>query len=104
LKKRIDKLARRKEFWEPWDEQERDIRDAIEAGTLKPVANEEEEKKKLMLAARATLAKDRHISIRLSAGDLEKLRSKASELGLPYQTLIGSILHQYVEGKVKASF
>ena len=57
-----------------------------------------------MLAARATLAKDRHISIRLSAGNLEKLRSKAMELGLPYQTLIGSILHQYAEGKVKASF
>jgi predicted DNA binding CopG/RHH family protein len=32
------------------------------------------------------------------------LRAKALELGLPYQTLIGSILHQYAEGKVKASF
>ena len=86
------------------DEQERDIRNAIEKGTLSPVADEEELKEKLVRAARATLAKSRHISIRVSEKDLMLLRAKALELGLPYQTLIGSILHQFAEGKVKASF
>jgi predicted DNA binding CopG/RHH family protein len=96
--------VRRKAFFEPLDEQEQDIRDAIEKGDLVPAGDREEWRKKLIQAARATVAKNRHISIRLSEGDLDKLRAKALELGLPYQTLIGSILHQYAEGKVKASF
>lgn len=86
------------------DDQERDLREAIEGGELVPVPDEETEKEKLVRAARATLAKNRHISIRLSEKDLFRLRAKAGELGIPYQTLIGSILHQYAEGKVKASF
>ena len=50
------------------------------------------------------IAKNRHISIRLSEKDIILIRAKALELGLPYQTLIGSILHQYAEGKVKTLF
>jgi predicted DNA binding CopG/RHH family protein len=103
LAERIAAKAGHKEFFEPLDEQERDIRDAIERGELVPAPNEEAEKDKLVRAARATLAKNRHISIRLSEKDLTRLRARASELGIPYQTLIGSILHQYAEGKVKAS-
>ncbi len=96
--------SRSKSFFEPLDDQERDIRDAIEKGKLAPVSDEEELKEKLIRAARTTIAKNRHISIRLSERDLMWLRAKALELGMPYQTLIGSILHQYAEGKVKASF
>jgi predicted DNA binding CopG/RHH family protein len=96
--------ARCKQFFEPLDEQERDIRDALEQDELVSVPKEEESKAMLVRAARATIAKNRHISIRLSEKDLMRLRAKALELGLPYQTLIGSILHQYAEGKVKASF
>ena len=100
---KMDK-ARDKRFFEPLDEQERDIRDAIEYGKLVPVPDEEAAKETLVRAARATLAKNRHISIRLSEKDLTRIRAKASELGIPYQTLIGSILHQYAEGKINASF
>jgi len=96
--------SRSKDFFEPLDDQERDIRDAIEKGKLASVSDEEELKEKLIRAARTTIAKNRHISIRLSERDLMWLRTKALELGMPYQTLIGSILHQYAEGKVKASF
>jgi len=96
--------SRSKGFFEPLDDQERDIRDAIEKGKLASVSDEEELKEKLIRAARTTIAKNRHISIRLSERDLMRLRAKALELGMPYQTLIGSILHQYAEGKVKASF
>lgn len=104
LEERIKAKARHKDFFVPLDEQERDIRDAADHGEVVPVPDEEAEKEKLVQAARATLAKNRHISIRLSEKDLTRLRTKASELGIPYQTLIGSILHQYAEGKVKASF
>ena len=101
---RIAVKARHKGFFEPLDEQERDIRESLEKGELAPVLDEEAEKEKIVRAARATLAKNRHISIRLSEKDLVRLRTRASELGIPYQTLIGSILHQYAECKVKASF
>jgi predicted DNA binding CopG/RHH family protein len=93
-----------KNYFEPMDEQERDLEEAIKKGELHPVPNQDEWKAKLIQAARTTLAKNRHISIRLSEKDLVQLRSKAAELGIPYQTLIGSILHQYAEGKIKASF
>jgi predicted DNA binding CopG/RHH family protein len=100
----MNKKKRGKDFFKPLDQQERDIEEAIENETLVPVENEEEWKEKLRLAARATLAKNRHISIRLWEPDLEKLKARALELGIPYQTLIGSILHQYAEGRMKASF
>ena len=95
---------RDKAFFEPRDEQERDIREAAEKDELVPVPEQEEWKAKLVRAARATIAKNRHISIRLSESDIMLIRARALELGMPYQTLIGSILHQYAEGKVKTSF
>ena len=98
------KNTEKKRFDEPLDEQERDIRDAVENDELKPVPDEEGSKERLVQAARAAAAKNRHISIRLSERDLMLLREKALELGMPYQTLIGSILHQYAEGKIRASF
>jgi predicted DNA binding CopG/RHH family protein len=96
--------ARDKAFFEPLDEQERDIQDAGERDGLISVSDQKEWKEKLVRAARATIAKNRHISIRLSERDIMLIRARALELGLPYQTLIGSILHQYAEGKFKTSF
>ena len=49
--------------------------------------------------ARATLdGKRRRISIAIPERDLARLKTKAAEKGMPYQTLINSILHEYVEG------
>ena len=50
--------------------------------------------------AKATLAKDKRITLRLSSLDLEAIQSKAIEEGIPYQTLISSILHKYVTGRL----
>ncbi|WP_013324673.1 CopG family antitoxin [Gloeothece verrucosa] len=50
--------------------------------------------------AKATLAKDKNITLRLSSLDLEALQAKAIEEGIPYQTLISSILHKYVTGQL----
>jgi predicted DNA binding CopG/RHH family protein len=47
-------------------------------------------------SARATGQKDQRINIRLSSGDLQAIRTRALQAGIPYQTLISSILHQYV--------
>jgi predicted DNA binding CopG/RHH family protein len=47
-------------------------------------------------SARATGRKDQRINIRLSSGDLQAIRTRALQAGIPYQTFISSILHQYV--------
>ena len=49
-------------------------------------------------AARRYLRKDARVNIRLSSADLEMLKRRAAEEGLPYQSLIASILHKYVSG------
>ena len=51
-------------------------------------------------AARATAIKDRRVNIRLSSGDLSDIQVKALEEGVPYQTLIASVLHKYVTGRL----
>ena len=81
-------------------EEEREILEAYEKGQLEPVENPEERRKQLRQYARATLSKTKHISIRVSEKDLRKIKAKAVETGIPYQTLIGSLLHQYASGKI----
>ena len=76
------------------DEEERTLYEAVESGEFVPVANQEEENTKAMAAAKATLNKTRNINIRLSERDLYKLKAKAIEEGIPYQTLASSILHK----------
>lgn len=70
------------------------IENAIESGELKSVPNFEKHKKELQQIARHTLNKTRNINIRLSERDLYKLKAKAIEEGIPYQTLASSILHK----------
>ncbi|MCP9909631.1 hypothetical protein KBZ15_06865 [Cyanobium sp. BA20m-p-22] len=52
-------------------------------------------------SARATGQKDQRINIRLSSGDLQAIRTRALQAGIPYQTLISSILHQFVNGDLQ---
>jgi len=76
--------------------EEQEILDAVENGEFKTVKNFEREKKRFQAIARNTLNKARNINIRLSERDLLKLKTKAIEEGIPYQTLASSILHKYV--------
>jgi predicted DNA binding CopG/RHH family protein len=59
------------------------------------------EKRALQEAARNTLIKDKRINIRISSRDLNSLQRRASRYGMPYQTLISSILHRYVSGDLR---
>ncbi len=81
------------------DHYEAAILHAYEKGDLKSVATKAE-LSDLRAAARATAIKDRRVNIRLSSGDLQDIQVKALEEGLPYQTLIASILHKYVTGRL----
>ncbi len=73
---------------------------AYESGKLKSVASRAE-LNRLKAAARATALKDRRINIRLSVGDLQDIQVKALAEGMPYQTLIASVLHKYVTGQLE---
>lgn len=81
------------------DPYESELLAAFEKGALKSVATKAE-LSKFNAAARATAIKDRRVNIRLSAGDLQDIQVKALQEGLPYQTLIASVLHKYVTGRL----
>lgn len=80
------------------DEQE--ILDAVEAGEYESVLTESR-KKELQETASLTFRKDKRINIRISNRDLAAIQSKASEEGIPYQTLVSSIIHKYISGSLQ---
>ncbi len=82
------------------DQEEQELLASFEAGEWQPVANAPSEIERYRQYARATLKKDRRVNIRLSAGDLEAIQRRAVEEGIPYQTLMASILHKYVSGRL----
>ncbi|MBW1940522.1 MAG: antitoxin [Deltaproteobacteria bacterium] len=82
------------------DQEEKDILESFERGEWKSVPDLKAEIKKHQAYARKTLKKDKRINIRISSKDLEDLRVIATEDGIPYQTLISSILHRYVTGRL----
>lgn len=83
------------------DAYEQEIEDAIGRSEFVPVPNQAKRKKELQASARYTLGllkKNKNINIRVSEETLNKIKIRANHEGLPYQTLIGSILHKYVNG------
>ena len=81
------------------DKEEREILDAFERGELKRVSNASKEIARLRQIAANTFKKDARINIRISSKDLRALRKRALAEGIPYQTLISSVLHKYAEGR-----
>ena len=81
------------------DAYEEDVLAAFEKGKLASVATKAE-LARFKAAARATAVKDRRVNIRLSSGDLSDIQVRALEEGVPYQTLIASVLHKYVTGRL----
>lgn len=81
------------------DPYELEVLAAYDRGELKPVAGKAE-LARFKAAARATAIKDKRVNIRLSSSDLRDIQVKALQEGLPYQTLIASVLHKYVSGQL----
>jgi len=80
------------------DREEREILESYERGEWVTSKRREAEVAKLRRAARNTLRKNKRINIRLSDRDLSGLQSRAAVEGMPYQTLISSVLHKYLTG------
>jgi len=84
--------------FKPVDQEEKDLMESIERDEWQPVKDVEREKTKAAAAARNTLKKDRRINLRLTPKDYYQIQIKAIEEGMPYQTLISSLIHKYLNG------
>lgn len=82
------------------DDEEREILDAYREGRLERIALSREEMEGYREAARATARKDKRVNIRMSSNDLEDLKVRALQEGVPYQTLMASVLHKFVSGRL----
>jgi predicted DNA binding CopG/RHH family protein len=83
------------------DKEEQELLSSVESGEWETVENTKEETTFAKEAAKNTLRKDERVTLRLSSTDLERLKQKAAYKGLPYQTFIASILHEYAAGHFK---
>jgi predicted DNA binding CopG/RHH family protein len=79
------------------DKYESEIQEAFESGKLKPVKSQTD----FQTIARNTMKKNRKINIRISENDLSALQRRAARDGIPYQTLIDSVLHKFASGFLK---
>ncbi len=83
------------------DQEEKELLESVERGEWQTVKTVEEEMALSKEAAANFHRKDERITLRLSSGDLDRLKQKAAYKGLPYQTFIASVLHEYAAGHFK---
>lgn len=79
---------------------EKNLLDSVESGEYTSVLTEVR-KKELAATATNSFRKDKRINIRISNRDLMAVQSRASEEGIPYQTLVSSIIHKYISGSLR---
>ena len=82
------------------DADEKDLLESVERGEWRPAGGGKRERTRYARYARATFRKDRRLNIRLSSKDLEAIQKRALAEGLPYQTLISSVLHRYLKNRL----
>ncbi len=80
------------------DQYENRLLSAYEKGELKSVVTSDASLRRYREYARATLTKNRRVNIRLSTLDLADIQARAAEEGMPYQTLMASVLHKFATG------
>lgn len=93
----------KKTAFEPMDDYERQLIKDIEDDVFVPVPNQKEEIKRYVSYAKNMLKKDKRVTLRVAKKDLEKIQEKAIESGIPYQTLINSLIRQYANGRISIS-
>ncbi len=80
--------------------EEKELLDSVESGDFVSTLTKAR-KEELEAVAANTFKKDKRINIRISNRDLIAVQSRASEEGIPYQTLVSSIIHKYVSGSLR---
>ena len=98
----------KEEFYKKWkfDEEEIRLSEEVERGEWKSIPKDKLEKLKKRHAAYAKYTiekreKNKNINIRIAQEDVEKLKAKALKVGIPYQTIAASILHQYANDEIE---
>ena len=92
-----------KSIYEPLYDEERQLIKDIDNDVFVPVPNQKEEIAKAVLYAKNLLRKDKRLTLRVAKVDLEKIQGKAIKSGIPYQTLISSLIRQYANGRISLS-
>jgi predicted DNA binding CopG/RHH family protein len=82
------------------DPDEKTLAESVERGEWRSVGDFRRRRKRYQKYAESTLRKDRRINIRISEKDLLAIQKRAIEEGLPYQTLIASLLHKFATGRL----
>ena len=82
------------------DREDKELLESFERDEWRPVAGQGREIERYREYARATSKKDKRVNIRMSGKDLDALKVRALEEGIPYQTLMASVLHKYTEGRL----
>ena len=80
--------------------EEREILDGFERGQLRSAAEAERELQEARQAARNTFNKTRRVNLRMTERDFNLAHSRAREEGIPYQTLLSSVIHKYLSGRL----
>lgn len=83
------------------DQYEKDILSEYERGAFKSVVTSEASLRRYREYARATLTKNQRVNIRMSSLDLADIQARAAEEGIPYQTLMASVLHKFATGRLR---
>ena len=82
------------------DKYEKEIEESFEKDEWRSVKNLKKKKSDYSKYPKNTFLKNKRINIRISEKDLTNLKAKSLEEGIPYQTLISSVLHKYISGKL----
>lgn len=82
------------------EKDEQELLNAFERGRMKSVPNVKHEMSRYREYAKAHFQKNKRVNIRISESDLALIQKKASLEGLPYQTLMSSVLHKFVAGRL----
>ena len=85
------------------EKEEKEILDAIENDKWELVKPTSAELRHYAEIAESTFRKDQRMNIRISRADLIRIKAKAAEEGVPYQTLVASIIHKYASGGLLAA-
>ncbi|MGL1893857.1 MAG: antitoxin [Spirochaetaceae bacterium] len=85
-----------KDPFKPLDEYERELMEYTESANFVPVENEAEQLDLFQQVAKNTAKKDQRMNIRVTKRDMEGIKAIALQEGLPYQTLVASLIHKYV--------
>lgn len=83
------------------DKEEKELIESYKKGEWKPIKKKDQ--KVYVKAAKESISKSKRINIRLTSKDYHDIQVKAVVEGIPYQTLISSIIHKYNKGELKSS-